>query len=655
MNGLLCFKKKGPSVTYTDDVFLDESTKTTEVEANEEEEDDSKLKIGIFVGSQTGTAQEFAETLETEGAANNFNCTVVDLEDFEPGMFKTYQRAIFCVATYGEGDPCDNAADFDEWLKNEAGEDDIEGLRYVVFGLGNKQYEHYNAQGRFLDKTFESLGAQRMYKYGEGDDDGSLEDDFEEWKKDLWISLRRSEYGETDIKSVEVEAKRAVLPFVLKPVRGNGRNGYHQQRERSESEMRKIGLVSKPYFETQEIKVVANRELRQTSELGSTRHVELDVKGTRLQSYHTADNLGIIPCNRPNDVNDVATLLGYDLDAVFDLVPNPELKKGKEPKLIFPTPCSTRRALTVYCDLHASPSRPFLRTLAAYARGQERERLLYLASAEGVEEYKRTIVEPRVSLASVLRSFVALDLSLEAFVQICPRNKERLYTIASSPAAHPNRIHLAVTVVEERVRDDGVFRGLCSGFLDEQRVPDRSGPRPPRGSGKTPWPSVHAFLRESSFKAPKDPSTPLIMFGPGTGIAPMRALLQDRLELLKRGVDIGPSILFFGCCKRDVDFIYKDELQDFLDAGALTELHLAFSREQKRKVYVQHKMREQGDKIWKLVDRVNAHVYVCGGIAMGNDVSTTMEIIAKEAGVSDAKGYVADMKRSGRYIQELWS
>eukprot|EP00940_MAST-03C_sp_MAST-3C-sp2_P002583 g2583.t1 len=144
------------------------------------------------------------------------------------------------------------------------------------------------------------------------------------------------------------------------------------------------------------------------------------------------------------------------------------------------------------------------------------------------------------------------------------------------------------------------------------------------------------------------------MFGPGTGIAPMRALLQDRLVAVRRGEQVGPSLLFFGCCRRDVDFIYKDELQSFLDAGALTELHLAFSREQRKKVYVQHKLAEQKDKIWKLVDSLNAYVFVCGGIAMGNDVSKTMESIANDAG-EDGKAYVSGLKASGRYIQELWS
>ena len=142
----------------------------------------------------------------------------------------------------------------------------------------------------------------------------------------------------------------------------------------------------------------------------------------------------------------------------------------------------------------------------------------------------------------------------------------------------------------------------------------------------------------------------------GTGIAPMRAILQHREAEMKNGVKVGKSILYFGCCKRDVDFLYKKELETFRNNGVLTELHLAFSRETKTKVYVQHKMKEHAKSIWNLVHEEGAWIYVCGGISMGNDVSKTMEIIAMEEGNQNSgKDYVAQMKSSGRYIQELWS
>jgi len=352
--------------------------------------------------------------------------------------------------------------------------------------------------------------------------------------------------------------------------------------------------------------------------------------------------------------------LGYDLKMRFDLVPNP-IKKVGTPKRIFPTPCTVREALTCYCDLNAPPSRKFLKALATYANGEEQQRLLLWASSdepEGVVAYKQHIDEPKRSLASVLRFFKGLDLPLEAFLQLCPRIQERLYTIASAPAAHPNRIHIAVSVVVEKVPGGDVFRGLCSNFLDLQRLPDRSGKRPPRGSAKQPWPEVRAFLRPSTFKAPRDQSLPMLLIGPGTGIAPMIALLQDRAAIIHKGEEVGPAILFFGCCDRKVDFIYRDELQEFLDGGALTKMHLAFSREQSEKVYVQHKLAEESKEVWQLISRCRAHIFVCGGIAMGNSVGQTFEQMAQDEGgmtAQAAKHFVADMKCDGRYIQELWS
>lgn len=633
----------------------------TNIEAKKEEAEDKRLKIAIYVGSQTGTAQEFAETLQEEGIENNFNCVVVDLEDYEPEMFKDNERAIFCLATYGEGDPADNAMEFDNWLKEEKRTEEFEGVRFTVFGLGNKQYEHYNSQGRLMNKRMESLcgAAGRMYPYGEGDDDASLEEDFEAWKAKLWVSLRRSEYGEKvddSAAAAPTAVKRPVLPFVLRPLpSGSDASAYATDA----MDNRPIALSSKAHFNNALVKVVCNRELRQDLKFGSTRHVELDVKGTDLAAYQTADNLAVVPCNDDQTVEALSSWLGYDLNMSFELDPN-AAKSGGPPKLIFPTPCTVRDALTNFCDLNAPPARKFLKALAAYATGEEQQRLLLWSSStpEGHAAYKQHIVEPKRSLAAVLRYFKGLDLPLGAFLQLCPRIVERLYTIASSPAAHPNRIHIAVSIVAEEVPGGGMFRGLCSTFLDNRRTPDRSGPRPSRGAERKPWPSVRVFVRPSTFKAPQDTSLPIIMVGPGTGIAPMMAMLQERQAILNQGGTLGPAILFFGCCNRDVDFIYRDELQAFVDSGALTKLHLAFSREQAKKVYVQHRLMEQSKALWQLVSRCRAHIYVCGGISMGSSVAQTFEQMAQDEGglsTQAAKSLVADLKSNGRYIQELWS
>ena len=164
------------------------------------------------------------------------------------------------------------------------------------------------------------------------------------------------------------------------------------------------------------------------------------------------------------------------------------------------------------------------------------------------------------------------------------------------------------------------------------------------------------FVRASSFKLPKNLAKPILMIGPGTGLAPMRALLQERQ--FRKGV--GENVLYFGCRHKARDFIYEDELTAFKDSGVITALHLAFSRDSKPKAYVQTLMAQQDNaaQLFDLVDSKGGYVYVCGATAMGHDVMAAFQAIVKERkGLSEqaAEKYVMDMQNAGRYVQELWS
>ncbi len=234
---------------------------------------------------------------------------------------------------------------------------------------------------------------------------------------------------------------------------------------------------------------------------------------------------------------------------------------------------------------------------------------------------------------------------------------------------HPNRVHITVSVVDQPKPDGGVFRGVCSSFLQRLEPPmtDGDGKRMDEsGDKRGAWPSCRIFVRASSFRLPADPKTPIVMVGPGTGIAPMRALLQERSYQREHigEASAGDNVLYFGCKNREKDFLYREELEAFQECGVLTTLHLAFSRENpKKKVYVQHLMTERANAevLWKLVNNQGAHVYVCGGTSMGTDVAKALVEVVKKFGGRDlgkagaADQYVAKLKESGRYVQELWS
>lgn len=304
--------------------------------------------------------------------------------------------------------------------------------------------------------------------------------------------------------------------------------------------------------------------------------------------------------------------------------------------------------LSRYCDLTTPPRRSDLKALAPFATEDfDRRCLERLASKSGKKEYKEKVQDSLVGIADIVTKLTpSVKIPLEYFCQVCPRMQPRYYTIASSSSVHPESVHLTMALVREVRKDESVFEGVCSTYLKELNVGD----------------NIRCFLRPSTFRLPEDTSKPIIMIGPGTGIAPMRALLQER-QYQKQKSSVGPSILYFGCKHATVDYLYKDELSQFQKEGVLTELHEAFSRDQASKVYVQHLMKKNSKKTWELIDEDGAYVYVCGGMSMGQDVCEVLrEIIVEgkkssgeEFTTEDAKAYCDAMHKAGRFVQELWA
>jgi sulfite reductase (NADPH) flavoprotein alpha-component len=226
----------------------------------------------------------------------------------------------------------------------------------------------------------------------------------------------------------------------------------------------------------------------------------------------------------------------------------------------------------------------------------------------------------------------------EDFVSILKRLQPRLYSIASSPRAHENEVHLSVAIV--RYKSFGRKRsGVCSTFLaDRVKV------------GVKPGVYVHS---NNAFRLPADGGVPVIMVGPGTGIAPFRAFLEDR----KATAATGKNWLFFGNPHRATDFLYEDELTGFLADGTLARLDVAWSRDQKEKIYVQHLMVQQGAKLWAWLES-GAAFYVCGDASrMAKDVDQALLTVISEHGklaAEEAAAYVSQLKKDKRYLRDVY-
>jgi cytochrome P450/NADPH-cytochrome P450 reductase len=247
-------------------------------------------------------------------------------------------------------------------------------------------------------------------------------------------------------------------------------------------------------------------------------------------------------------------------------------------------------------------------------------------------------------LLDLLEEHPACELPFEVFLGLLPPLRPRYYSISSSPRAFDRILSVTVGVVDGTHRcGNGRFRGVCSSYLQDKR----------RGE------QVYGFIRDtrSPFRLPRSARTPIILVGPGTGIAPFRGFLQERAEQQRRGVEVGPAILFFGCRHRDVDYLYREELEAFAQEG-VAELHVAFSRDQPEKRYVQHLILEQAERVWQVIEGGGA-IYVCGDAAAMapavRDAFATLYRRRNDSSPAEAETWLASLQESQRYLVDVWA
>ncbi|MBP6507686.1 MAG: sulfite reductase subunit alpha [Opitutaceae bacterium] len=371
-------------------------------------------------------------------------------------------------------------------------------------------------------------------------------------------------------------------------------------------------------------KITENRLLSKPGSGKETRHFVVNIAGSGLR-YEVGDSLGVFGANRASEVDELLRLVGAD---------------GSEPvapvMLKLTAPISLREALTSRLAL-AGPTPKIIGTLAAKATDPaEKARLAGLLTPESKDLLAGYLDEREY--VDLLAEFPSAKLTPQELVDHMRRLMPRLYSIASSPKVYPTEIHLTVAVVRyttnqrERV-------GVCSSFLaDRVQV----------GTTLTP-----VFVSHSHFGPPEDQSKDCIMVGPGTGIAPFRAFVQDRIA----GGAAGRNWVFFGDQKQATDFLYSEEWTEYATKGQVARLDLAWSRDQLHKIYVQDKMRESAAELWSWI-RGGAYFYVCGDAKrMAKDVDLALhEIIAQQGGLDAAAAadYVKQLKKDKRYQRDVY-
>jgi sulfite reductase (NADPH) flavoprotein alpha-component len=351
----------------------------------------------------------------------------------------------------------------------------------------------------------------------------------------------------------------------------------------------------------------SRRRLNKPGSEKETWHIDIDLAGTDLD-YTVGDCLGIFPANDPDLVEAVLAALNAPPD--------------------FPIGGRTlRQELTDGVAL--SPAPDMLFQLISYLTGGERkQKARRLAAGEDPDGDSGAL-----DVLAALHKFPGIRPDPEAFIESLDPLQPRIYSISSSLRSHPGRVSLTVDAVRYEV-DKRTRLGVCSTFL---------------GGRIAPGEKLRVYVQQAQhFALPEDPSKPIIMIGPGTGIAPFRAFLHER-----RAVSApGRNWLFFGHQRRDYDFFYEEELSAMRAAGLLTRLTLAWSRDNDEKIYVQHRMREVGRDLWSWLND-GAHIYVCGdALRMAKDVEAALvEIIAKHGGCAPAEAirFLSELKAAGRY------
>jgi sulfite reductase (NADPH) flavoprotein alpha-component len=542
-----------------------------------------KRPLLILFGSQTGTAETLARKTAKFAEAKGFAPRVLSMEKYVAVDLAAEENVLVITSTYGDGEPPDNAQAFWSWLNTDTAPR-LERTSFSVLALGDTNYPQFCEFGKRCDSRLEQLGAKRFSNRVDCDVD--YEEAAKGWTEAVFAALAQT-------GSAAPAAIADAIPTAL----ASASTGYSR----------------KSPFAT---RLLVNRKLTGDGSAKEVRHFEIALPEAEL-TYEAGDALGIIPANDPALVTELLGALGFDGEEAVSSAEGSELP--------------LRLALAQQYDI-TKPATELLKAVAERNPNGELAPLLDPSRREDLKKYLwgREVID---LVHGLVNGFAPGE-----FVNLLKKLQPRLYSISSSPKAHPGEVHLTVGAV--RYDSHGRKRGgVCSTFLADRVGPDTSLP---------------VFVQAShGFKLPSDLDRPVIMVGPGTGIAPFRAFLEERAATGATG----KNWLFFGDQRRTTDYLYQETLEAWHQGSHLHRLDLAFSRDQEHKVYVQHRMLEAAAELWAWFQE-GAHFYVCGDASrMARDVDAALHQVCETAGglsADAAREYVSKLKSEKRYQRDVY-
>ncbi|MEQ1929988.1 MAG: cytochrome P450 [Parvularculaceae bacterium] len=567
----------------------------------------------VLFGSNLGSTEGFARQIAQGADLKGFKATLAPLDDYA-GRLPTSGAVVIACASYN-GAPPDNAAAFVSWL-NKAGAGAAEGVRYAVFGCGNRDWAStFQAVPRAIDEKLGALGAARLLPRGESDAREDADSQFHAFDDALWARL--ADALKLDLATSKMEAEPLYTVEIVDQIATNP-VAFH------------AGAVA--------MTVIENRELQSGGER-STRHIEIALPAGA--TYRPGDHLCVVPVNTRATVRRALTRFGME-DGTFIRVTTTGGRRGPFPK---DSAVPVRRLAEAFGELQSVAGRKDVATLARHTRCPvTKEKLSALAApaANGADAYRSEVLLKRKSVLDLLEEFPACELPFGVYLEMIPWLSARYYSISSSPKRDAKTCSITVGVVEGPARSGlGRYRGVCSNYLKDLREGD----------------AIYAIVKEptAGFRLPDDPMRPVIMIGPGTGLAPFRGFIQERAALKAEGASLAPALLFYGC-RNDGDYLYRDELETAARDG-LCDLFIAYSRQGPR-VYVQDLIRKERARVWTLLEE-GAAIYVCGdGARMEPDVRRALAAIwaeEKDAAFEEGEAFIETLKQEGRYSLDVWA